>query len=160
MRKLLSLLAVLLLLPIAPCAAKDAPISRTAQEDDIREAVFRYQFNHNASGLQQNAKIYFLSLSRKKDPEDRFLKRFKDLPKAVKKASEAEASALEGVKDRKTGESGLIFFVGRIKWVKDVQVEVGGGYYENGLSASSNTYYVVKKNNKWVVIKDKMHEIS
>ncbi len=49
-----------------------------ANEDDIREAVFRYQFAHNASAQQQGAKVYFLSLAEDKDPSDRFMLRFKD----------------------------------------------------------------------------------
>ncbi len=32
--------------------------ARESQEDDIREAVFRWQFAHNASSQQQSAKVY------------------------------------------------------------------------------------------------------
>lgn len=63
--------------------------SRTeAQEKlDICEAVFRYQFEHNASGAQQKAKAYFLKIHNK-DPSDEFLARFKGHTPPVKKGSD------------------------------------------------------------------------
>ena len=53
--------------------------TRAAEEDNIREAVYRYQFQHNASALKQNAKAYFLGIEKGKgvaDPSDAFMKRF------------------------------------------------------------------------------------
>lgn len=71
MKRRLSLL-ILLTLIVSACAEPIAPTStpasmptailRSVQEEDIREAVFRYQFEHNASGLQQAAEFYCLSL--------------------------------------------------------------------------------------------------
>lgn len=53
-----------------------------------------------------------------------------------------------------------MFYVGEIKWVSEIEVEVAGGYYEANLSASGNTYYLKKKDGKWVVERDEMHWIS
>jgi hypothetical protein len=36
--------------------------ARESQTDDIREAVFRWQFDHNGSGQQTNAQVYFLEI--------------------------------------------------------------------------------------------------
>lgn len=78
---------------------------RSAIEDDIREAVFRYQFNHNASGLKQNAKVYYLSFGEEgKEPSDAFLERFKGHTPPVKKASEFNG-----------GQQGLVFNVTTIQ---------------------------------------------
>lgn len=38
---------------------------RESQIDDIREAVFRWQFDHNASGQQAAAQVYFLEVGKK-----------------------------------------------------------------------------------------------
>ena len=129
-----------------------------ADEDDIREAVFRYQFTHNASGQQQNAKAYFLSVGKDKDPSDDFMARFKDHKPPVKKRSQATGQF--EVIDKKTGERGLIFIASTINQLDDDKVLVDGGYYEAGLSASGNTYTVERKNHKWVVTKDQMRWIS
>lgn len=86
------------------------------------------------------------------------MERFADDKPTIKKESQAKLG--DGVKDRDTGERGLIFRVGNIKWVSDTEVEVEGGYYEAGLSSSGNTYFLKKQKDKWVVTKDVMHWIS
>jgi hypothetical protein len=90
------------------------------------------------------------------------MRRFEGHTPVVKKVSEAIVSSSEvtGVKDKKTGQRGLIFNQRTIKWDENDHVEVEGGYYEAGLSASGNTYSVVKENNEWVVTKSEMHWIS
>lgn len=130
--------------------------SLTAAElDDIREAVFRYQFEHNASGQQELAKSYFLSVEDGKDPEDEFMKRFTDHLPSVKKFSQAKGEF------KKDGDlDGLMFHIEAIKQIGPNKVEVSGGYYESGLSASGNTYTVERVKKKWIVTRDKMHWIS
>jgi hypothetical protein len=137
-----------------------ADTAKLKAEEDIQEATFRYQFLHNASGLKQNAQFYFLSLGEKNaDPSDEFMKRFAGHKPVAKKRSQSTGGA-GGIKDKETGGSGLIFTVSKIKWVSETEVEVEGGYYEAGLSASGNTYYLKKEKEKWAVTKDVMHWIS
>jgi hypothetical protein len=90
------------------------------------------------------------------------MRRFDGHVPVVKKVSEALVSSSEvtGVKDRTTGQRGLIFNQRTIKWNESNEVEVDGGYYEAALSASGNTYSVVKDNDKWGVTKSEMHWIS
>ncbi len=118
-----------------------------AEALDIAEVTFRYQFEHNASGAQQKAQAYFLSVFNK-DPSPEYLKRFEGNKPPVKNGSEFKIG------------NGLAFRVGAIKRVSETKVEVSGGYYEAGLSSSGNTYFVEKKDGKWVVTEDKMHWIS
>jgi hypothetical protein len=135
--------------------------ARESQTDDIREAVFRWQFDHNASGQQKKAQVYFLAIGEKGDDlTDEFMKRFADHKPPVRKVSACSSDAGKGVRDKKTGETGLIFRIRKIEWKSDTQVEVKGGYYEGGLSASGNTYTVKKENGKWKVTNDKMDWIS
>ena len=119
----------------------------------------------NASGQQQRTGAYFLEVTDLKsgkqiDPSPAFLKRFAGHKPRVAAVSQCSASADKGVRDKKTGEQGLIFSVDDIYWISETQVRVGGGYYEAGLSASGNTYTLEKKNGKWVVVKDVMNWIS
>jgi len=131
-------------------------VARAKAEDDITETTFRYQFLHNASGLQRKARVYFLSIGENgNDPSDEFMKRFADHEPAVRKRSQSKGGMV-GV----APEFGLIFRVEKIKWISDTEVEVEGGYYEAGASSSVNTYYLKKERAKWVVTKDVMHAIS
>jgi hypothetical protein len=135
--------------------------SRENQTGDIREAVFRWQFDHNASGQQKKAQVYFLEIGQKGgDPSDEFMKRFVDHKPPVRKVSACSADAGKGVLDKTTGEKGLIFRVTSIDWKSDTEVDVQGGYYEAGESASGNTYTLKKEKGKWKVTNDKMHWIS
>jgi hypothetical protein len=126
--------------------AYDSTLS-AAQAMDIAEATFRYQFAHNASGQQQNAPAYFLTLFGH-DPDPEFLARFKDHKPPVQKGSDFA----EG--------KGLKFRVANIKRLSDTKVEVSGGYYESGLSSSGNTYLLEFKDGKWAVSGEKFRMIS
>jgi len=139
-------------------AAEEA---RESQLDDIREAVFRYQFDHNASGQQKTAKVFFISVGEKTtDPSDELMRRFADNKPPVRKASASDSVRGKGIIDKTTGERGLVFRVTGIKWITDIGVEADGGYYESGTSSSGNTYTLKKENGKWIVIKSKMKWIS
>jgi hypothetical protein len=141
------------------CLAADQ--ARESQTDDIREAVFRWQFDHNASGQQANTYVYFLAVGEKDgDPSDEFIKRFSGHKPSVRKVSACSADARKGVLDKKTGERGLIFRIRSIDWKSDTEVDAQGGYYEAGDSASGNTYTLKKEKGKWKVTNDKMHWIS
>ncbi|HYN15530.1 MAG TPA: hypothetical protein VES66_07060, partial [Terriglobales bacterium] len=105
-----------------------ADTAHLRQEEDIREAVFRYQFDHNASAQQKNANAYCLSVGEKDgDPSDRFMKRFAGHRPPVRKASACIAS--DRVVDKRTAKPGLLFRVSIITWISDTEAKVAGGYY-------------------------------
>ena len=132
-----------------------------SQEDDIREAVFRYQFHHNASALQQEAKVYCLAVGRKLgDPTDEFMRRFRNDKPAVRKASSCDLMTGNGVVERRTGNQGIELEIASLKWISDSEVEVEGGYYEGNMSSSGNLYTVNERDGKWRVTKDQMQSIS
>lgn len=147
-----------LLLTGASCAA--AADGATTATDDVREATYRHQFLHSRSAQQQEAKAYFLSISeRGEDPSDSFMKRFADHKPVVRKWSNAEGG-MKGVRDKGTGESGIIFFLSGIRWVSEVEAEVDGGYIKSSLSASFNTYYLKKEEGKWVVTREVLRGLT
>jgi len=132
-----------------------------SQEDDIREAIFRYQFEHNASSQQKDAHDYFLSIGEhESDPSDEFMKRFAGHRPPVRKASACRITALGSVINKRTGKSGLLFRVGNITWLSEAAATAYGGYSEGNTSASANTYTVTKENGRWKVIKDEINAIS
>jgi hypothetical protein len=145
--------------PVAPPAPPPGPRG-PRDPDAVREATFRYMFGKNASGQKQSARVYCLEVENSADPSAAFLARFKNVAPHVTRASACDASADKGVIEKSSGKQGLIFRVDTIIWVDDDHAEVGGGYYEAGLSASGNTYYLERKNGAWHVTKDVMHWIS
>lgn len=151
----------LLLMFTSGCLTFAADTDRLSQEEDIREAVFRHQFDHNASGQQKRAAMYCLSVGQNGiDPSDEFMKRFANHKPPIRKRSECDADPVRGVIEKRTGNLGLIFRAQGITWISDKEVEVAGGYYEGGLSASGNTYTVTKQHGKWIVSNDRMHWIA
>lgn len=60
MKKRFRLILALLLIGCAAYLLMRVPHWKV--ENDIREAVFRYEFKHNASGLQQRANVYYLAI--------------------------------------------------------------------------------------------------
>lgn len=131
-----------------------------AEEDDIRETVFRYEFEHNASAQQQDAAAYCLSFGDVKDidPPGNFIKRFAHHKPPVRKASACKSG--DFVVDKRTGKAALVFRVTKIEWISSTEVEVDGGYYEGNMSASGNGYRAKKELGKWKVTKDKGGWIS
>lgn len=156
--------------PPAPTAIpQSANANRASTEDDIREAVFRYQFTHNGSALRQKAEVYFLSFGEQdQEPDEEFLKRFARHEPPVKPASHAKAlrgrkgtpAPFSNIVDKQTGKVGLIFYLRSIRWLSEDQVQVDGGYHEGPLSATSNRYTVVRENGAWVVLQDQVISVS
>jgi len=142
-------------------ASKFEDTARLTQENDIREAVFRYQFNHNSSIQGKSAAVYCLSVGEKNaDPSDDLMRRFAAFKPPVREASDCSTDAYRGVAEKRTGKRGVVFRVRTIKWVSETEVDVVGGYFEDGLSASGNTYTVIKTQGKWTVSKAKTNWIS
>ncbi|MBW8879400.1 MAG: hypothetical protein JF614_31080 [Acidobacteria bacterium] len=152
-----ALLLLALSVPVSGCAsspAADRPSaaapSHPAAEPEIFEAVFRYQFDHNASGIQKKAEKFCLELPGERSPDAVFLRRFEGNQPPVLSAEQCE---------RKSGKS-LYFRIAKLQWIKDDEVWVRGGYWEGNLSSSLESYRVVFENGKWVVKGERMHAIS
>ena len=130
------------------------------QQNDIRETVFRYQCRHNASIQVSSAVVYCLSVENNADPSEDFMKRFAGFKPTVHKASDCNTDAYKGVVEKATGKRGLVFRVKSIKWISQTDAEVVGGYFEDGLSASGNTYTVTRIKGRWRVSKAWMNWLS
>ena len=149
--KLSVILLPLLLAASATLSAGDG--DKVREEDDIREAVLLYQFDHNASGLQNHADAYciFVTIGEKRvDPSNEFLKRFAHHKPPVRKGSACHWSKDVEVLDR-IGRPALIFTISKVSWASDIEATVEGGYEEGNVSSSAESYTVKKQGGKWVV---------
>lgn len=120
---------------------------RSAELDDVFEALFRYQFYNNVSAEQQQAETYFLTIKNRNPPSE-FLKRFSGHTPPVKNGSEFGIG------------KGLKFRIDGWEWISDDKINVIGGYYEDVLSSSGSCYFLFRKDGKWVVEKADMYMIS
>lgn len=152
-----TLICLILSLLSSACAHSPAPASsqgssptRAADEQDIAEAVFRYQFDHNASGLQNKAARYCLSLPGDRSPGEAFLQRFAGNQPPVASADECE----------RVGGKNLYFRVQKYDWRKENEVWIRGGYSEGRLSSSVEAFRVVRRNGRWVVTGARTEAIS
>ena len=161
--KTIRLLSLILTFVLVGCAiVPDAQQKRDAQFDDIREAVFRYQFEHATSNHKENA-VCFLAVAdsefeprgaswplplgdRRHDPSDRLMAELKDQNPPVRKNSELRSRAM------RLPPHGLRFRVTEIKWFSETEVEVKGGH-DDAWSASWITFNVKKENGKWMVVR-------
>jgi hypothetical protein len=122
------------------------------EEWDICEAVLRHQIFHSAAGGRGTATAYVEIQGR--NPTAAFLDRFQEHQPPVKPGWRFFRG------NRFFRGSGVLYQIGGIKRTGEDSAEVYGGYYEGSLSASGNTYYLVRKDGKWVVERDEMHWIS
>jgi hypothetical protein len=139
-----------IILAAAVIAGYFAYATRTAslsdEEWDICEAVLRHQIYHSAAAGRGTATAYMEVQGC--NPTSAFLSRFRGHQPPVK----AGWRFYRG--------SGVLYRIDGIKRTGEDSADVYGGYYEGHMSASGNTYYVVRKDGKWVVERDDMHWIT
>jgi hypothetical protein len=148
--------------------ATNAPTSfQLTEDDEILVAVFKHQFLHNASGQQQTAKVYFLMVRTRidssrwqdSDPGAELMHGFVGHIPPVKPYSACRFGD-RGVYDTLTMDQGLLFRTEAIRRITSDSVEVNGGYYEAGESASGNVYTLRRSFGVWKVVGDVMLWIS
>jgi hypothetical protein len=134
------------------------PALQSSFQDDIREAVFRYQFEHGWP-LEFPPVAYFLAIEGRsrasdRDPDDAFMSRFDGHQPPTLKASLVTDRVIEGVTHRDTGERGLILRVTEITWITGAEVTVEGSIYQSGAGAEGHEYRVVLDGGRWTVVED------
>jgi hypothetical protein len=145
---LISVLLAAVVAAPAPQKGSDET-SRAAQEDVIREAVFRYQFKN----LDLLVAYHFISVNGK-NPSPALVQRFHDANPPVLPVSESERikKPMRAVQNRRDYKQGVLFNLGQIKWISDTTVNVDGGFECGDMCDEySGVYHVSKHENKWVV---------
>ena len=126
--------------------------SRESQSDDIYEVVFRYQSEFRGTRPGDTNLVYFLSVGDKwGDPSNELMRRFSGCKPEVRKFSASHLSEDHTPRDRKTGERGYHFSVGKIWWISGTKVKVGSSCYKGYLNAIGEVFTLKKKNGKWTV---------
>jgi hypothetical protein len=150
-------------LPI-PILAQKQPSnadSRSAQEEDIREAAFLYLFNVG-TGPDPDYSVYCLSVDSDgvknlHDPSDALMKRFPPMHRTLRKFSECEIvkkpkdSLFGTIRDKQTGKTAWMVSLTSIEWVNDHEARIGGDRYCGGLCAWGTTLQATLQDGKWKV---------
>ena len=145
----LLLLGVAFVLPSAFAQKDNRAASSSSKEDDVREAVFRYEFK----AVNRQADFFFIGIN-EKNPSDEFMARFRDDIPAVRPISDArhEKKPIPTIVDKKTDKDGIIFRVGAVKWISETRADVEGGYECGDLCDPTNgSYSVSLEGGHWVV---------
>ena len=91
-----------------------------------------------------------------KDASDSFLARMRAGKVLVKKLSQSEIGSTS-VKDKVTGEEGVILGVSAVKWITETEVEVIGKILFSRENSLTYLYRLEKERNKeWVVKESKV----
>jgi hypothetical protein len=134
----------------APALQKSAgEPSRSDQEDNIREAVFRYQFK----SFDLLVAYHFISVNGK-NPSAAMLQRFHGEQPPVLPVSEAEKikKPMKLIQNRNDYKQGVLFNQGQVKWISDTKVDVDGGFECGDIcDEGSGVYHTTRQENKWVV---------
>jgi hypothetical protein len=141
------LMAAVLGAPTHQKAAGGAP--RADQEDNIREAVFRYQFK----SFDLLVAYHFISMYGK-NPSAAMLQRFHGEQPPVLPVSDSEKlkKPMKLIQNRNDFKQGALFNQGQIKWISDTKADVDGGFECGDIcDEASGVYHVSRQENKWVV---------
>jgi hypothetical protein len=134
------------------------PAKRSAQQEDIREAVFLFLFDVG-TGPDPSYPIYCLSVDSAgtkdpHDPSDSLMKRFPKARFTLRKASDCEVlkkpkDLFTAIRDKGTGKPAWMISVGHIDWINNDEVHAMGMRFCGGLCAWSTEFKVTKKDGKW-----------
>jgi hypothetical protein len=122
--------------------------AHTAEELDIMESVFRYQFEHNHSGMKSDVDCIFLAVDQECDPSTEFLARFAGHSPPVEARSAADPDGRYGVHHAGKKDRCILFRIKSIRWIDKNTVDVVGGYHVASLSSSEDVYRVERRSGK------------
>jgi len=127
--------------------------------DTLLERAFRFQFEHNHSGLQQRAAAYFIALEHDRDPDQPFLDRFAGHQPPVRALSQAQMDS-DRVRDPVSGGEALIFRIRALSYAAPGEATLTGGYFEGPVSASFVTLHATCRNGAWQISKSGPQKVS
>jgi hypothetical protein len=123
--------------------------TRTDQEDNIREAVYRYQFKN----FELLVAYHFISVNGK-NPSAAMLQRLHGEQPPVLPVSDSEKlkKPMKLIQNRNDFKQGALFNQGQIKWISDGKADVEGGFECGDIcDEATGVYHVSRHDNKWVV---------
>jgi hypothetical protein len=132
-------------------------IEEPKRQRDLREATFRYMFHHYNYGPY----VKFFCIRSERPLPESFLGRFAEIRPRVYWASDCEITGpMNGVKQKKTGESGMRMSILDIRWINAQNAEVRVEAFSDGIAANWNMLRISLRDGRWVVVSDKSIGVS
>ncbi|HEV7747807.1 MAG TPA: hypothetical protein VGO56_22595 [Pyrinomonadaceae bacterium] len=98
--------------------------------------------------------LFFLSVKEHSDPNYEVVQRLASSSYRVKPISQSvDEHAV--IKDKDTGEPGVILTIGKVTWVDKTRVEVGLSAYSGFGDAKGYVYELARSENGWMIINRK-----
>lgn len=165
--------------PLALCRTASRHAGRSAQEENIREAVIRYELAWTHAGntvhdegtdragaaiaAHLDARLVFVSINGK-DPSDQFLKRLRNVPCVLKHACPlrkvSEASTFPWVSDKETHAPGWVVSADDIRWKGRKKAVVEGGVSCGSLCGEEQEFVVRLRHGRWRVKRMRVKGVS
>jgi hypothetical protein len=147
-----------LCLSFVPSISAQAPFAdESPEKSDLREAIFRYMFEHYNYGSY----VKVFCIQPEQPQPEKFLLRFADSKPLVVWASDCELTGpMNAVKQKKTGESGMRMSILTIHWISEREAEADIEAFSDGIASNQNTLRVVFKEGHWIVKSDKLNSVS
>jgi hypothetical protein len=154
--RLIVVLLIILSLPFN--SYSQAPFAdESPVKTDLREAVFRYMFDHYNYG--RYVKVYCIAAER--PVPDAFIQRCSQIKPHVVGAFDCDRSApMSSVRNKKTGETGMLLTIIDIQSIRGDEAKVKVEAFSDGIAANWNTLRIIFKEGHWKVVKDKVDGVS
>ena len=118
--------------------------SRAEEEAAITELVFRQQLQQDTNAP---TKLYYLSCYNYTDPSDQIIARLASKTAApVRRLSE-----LQLLSNYRNNPWVVFVRVGRIRWISENEVVVGGSYRDDGNVTKAYVFHLARENGVWRV---------
>lgn len=127
---------------------ESAQMNRKDEEAKIVEAVVCYQLKQE----DMHGRVIFLSAEDKRDPGDALLKQVRCGAYDIRKVSQSTMDS-GTVKDKSTGEKGVVLGVTSIKWVNETETLVTSRMQSDRENLLTYVFRLAKEENSWVVKK-------
>jgi hypothetical protein len=138
----------------APSPFAGEPPTKT----DLREAIFRYMFQHYDKG--PNVK-FFCTQPETPQPEQ-FLRRFsKNEPRVVWNSDcETAPKTMNGLREKKTGQRAVRMAVSSLESINAHEAEAHLAAFSDGIAANWNILEMARENGRWIVKRDIPNDVS
>jgi hypothetical protein len=142
----------------ADVSLAQAPFAEeSSSKIDLREAIFRYMFEHYNYG----ASVEAFCIQPEIPQPDRFLRRFsQNKPHVVWSSYCSTSGPMNGMRETKTGKRAVSMSIKNIRWNNGSAAEADVEAYSDGIAANWNILRIEREQGQWIVKHDQPNGVS
>jgi hypothetical protein len=145
-------LICLLQLPTSEAVLAQSPFAEESPtKTDLREAIFRYMFQHYDYGPN----VKFFCIQPETPQPEQFLRRFsKNEPRVVWNSDCEIPDLMNGVREKKNGQRAVRMTVSSLELINACEAEAHVVAFSDGLAANWNILQMAREDGRWIVKRD------